>query len=152
MSTYHDLPTEELEALMYKVHGECDAASAATQASLAKCDKGVKKLETHLRDEKALIHKAGLTLAEHTATVVAPHILAAYKKLPNVELKLKVAEFENKRKTEECECLKAKHLGASKLETRPQESEQASHQGRRVTHRPASRQGLTSRTGSQERE
>ncbi|KAJ4401686.1 hypothetical protein N0V91_007727 [Didymella pomorum] len=87
MSIYHDLPTEELEALMYKVHGECDAASAATQASLAKCDKGVKKLETHLRDEKALIHRAELTLAEHTATVVAPHILAAYKNCRTPALK-----------------------------------------------------------------
>jgi len=118
MSTYHDPSVAELEALMYKVHGACDAASAATQASFAKCDRGVKKLEAHLRNEKDLIREAELAHVEHKVSIIAPHILAAYEKLPSIELKLKVATFEQRRKAEGCKRLQAKHLDASKSEIR----------------------------------
>lgn len=103
---------------MHKIHGECDAAHAATAASFAKCDKGVKKLEAHLRNEKDLIHKTELALAEHKVSIATPHILAAYEKIPGIELKLKVAEFELQRKTDEYKRVQAKHLDAIKSEIR----------------------------------
>ncbi|KAF3036677.1 hypothetical protein E8E12_004113 [Didymella heteroderae] len=118
MSICHDSSVAELETLVHKVYGECDAARAATGTSFAKCDKEFQKIEPLLHDQRELIHKSEHALAEHKVSIVAPHILTAHEKLPNVELKLKVAEFEQQRKIDECKRLHAKHLDASKKEIR----------------------------------
>jgi chromosome segregation ATPase len=118
MSAYEDAFIAEAEALSNKLIAEGDARLASATARLSHCHKRVKKTEGIHRNDQEHFRKAELALEKHKVSIVAPHILAAYERLPSVELKLKIAEFEHQRKTDEYQRLQAKHLDASKSEIR----------------------------------
>lgn len=111
MSLHEDQSLVELEAQMNQLHAE-------SNAGLARCDKLVKKIDARHKQDKALFEKAHKLLAETKVAAVAPHILAAAQRLPHVELKLKVAEFEINRNKQECKRLQIKHMNAFQAELR----------------------------------
>ncbi|KAF9701677.1 hypothetical protein EKO04_000370 [Ascochyta lentis] len=111
MSTYEDPTIAELEAQMNSIHAEIDT-------KLSNCSKIIAKLDTRHNDDNQHHKKADVLLAAHKVAIIAPHIVLAAEKLPEFELKLKVAEYELKRKTDECTRLTAKHLDACKSEIR----------------------------------
>ena len=111
MSTYEDPSIAELETQMNKVH-------AAIDAGYANCDKLIKKIEARHREDDERFRKAETLLAEHKVAIIAPHVLLAVQKLPDIKLKLKVTEFELNRQTDERKRLEAKHLDVRKSEIR----------------------------------
>ena len=99
MSTYPYPFIAEVEARAAELFAESKARLTRITTRLSGCDKCVKKIEGMHHDQKEKLRKAELTIAEHKVSVAGPRILAAYKKLPSIELKLKVAEYDQQRKS-----------------------------------------------------
>jgi chromosome segregation ATPase len=111
MSTYQYPTIAELEAQMIECH-------AKTDSSLANCEKLITKLEARYLKADEDYSKVQTHLSEYKVNIIAPYIAAAAEQLPATALKLKVAEYDLKRKTEDYKKLEAKHLEACKSEIR----------------------------------
>lgn len=118
MSTYQDPFIAEAKAQANKLFVESVARLANIDARLADCDRRVKKVEAMHRDDQEHFRKAETLLAEHYVAIHAPQVLEKPEKLPIVELKLRVAEYEQQRKVDECKRLELKHLDAHKTKIR----------------------------------
>ncbi|KAJ4316828.1 hypothetical protein N0V94_005241 [Neodidymelliopsis sp. IMI 364377] len=111
MSTYRDPTIAELEAQMIECH-------AQTDSNLANCEKLITKLEARYLKADEDYSKVQTHLDEYKVNIIAPHIAAAAEQLPATALKLKVAEYDLERKTEDYKKLEAKHLETCKSEIR----------------------------------
>ena len=89
-----------------------------SDSSLIRCDKLVAKIDARHNEDKLRFKKAEKLLTEYKVAAIAPHIFAAAQKLPDAQLKLKVAEYELHCKIDECKRLEAKQLNARKSEIR----------------------------------
>lgn len=116
MSTFTDPFISEAEALSQNLITEGEARLNSATARLAACDMRIKKVEAIHHNDQERFHKDELALEKHKVSIIAPHILAAYEKLPNIELKLRVAAYEHQRKTDESKRLQAKHIDTIKSE------------------------------------
>jgi hypothetical protein len=112
MSTYTEGPSiAELDAEMNKYHAQIDAR-------LVTCSKLITKLEARHQKADKQQKKAKILLDNFKVISIAPQVALAAEKLLATELKLRVTEYELKRKTDECKRLASKHLETSKSEIR----------------------------------
>lgn len=118
MCNYEDPFIAEVEAQANTLFAESDITLAKNVARLADCEKHVKKVEAMHSADHRHFGKAETLLTEHHAAICAPRVLVDAEKLPSVELKLKVAEYDLQCKVAECKRLDAKHVDARKSEIR----------------------------------